>query len=128
MKKSRITIPFGLLLIALFYVFGAVVLLVFLFVDPAQTSSVIGRVHGLPVSIGNWILPLIAVLGLVIAYGLFTLSRWGYMLTLLYLVYFGVVSGGLLRTHNDPIYLGNLVWSIFVIVYLLLVRKRFQSE
>lgn len=128
MKKSRITIPFGLLLIALFYVFGAVVLLVFLFVDPAQTSSVIGRVHGLPVSIGNWILPLIAVLGLVIAYGLFTLSRWGYMLTLLYLVYFGMVSGGLLRTHNDPIYLGNLVWSIFVIVYLLLVRKRFQSE
>jgi hypothetical protein len=128
MAKSRTEMPFCLLLIAVFYTFGAVVLLISLFADPIQTSSVIAKVHGLPLSTGNWILPLIAVLGLLIAYGLFTLSQWGYMLTMLYLAYFGIISGSLLRTHNDPIYLGNLMWSIFVIIYLILVRKRFQPR
>lgn len=128
MKKSIIDVPLGLLLIAVFYVFGAFVLLIFLFVDPNQASSAIAKVHGLPVSTGNWILPLIAVLGLLIAYGLFTLSQCGYMLTMLYLAYFGIVSGLLLKTHYSVVYLGNLIWSIFVIVYLILVRRHFQMK
>ena len=128
MTKPRTEMPFCLLLIAVFYVFGAAVLVIFLFANPIQTSSVIAKVHGLPLSTGNWILPLIAVLGLLISYGLFTLSQWGYVLTMLYLAYFGITSGSLLRTHNDPIYLGNLLWSIFVIIYLVLVRKRFQPR
>lgn len=128
MEKSRINIPIGLLLIVVFYTFGAVVLLMFLFVDPVQTSSVISKVHGLPVPAGNWILPSIAVLGLLIAYGLFTLSRWGYLLTIAYLVYFGSVSVLLLRSHNEAVYLGNLLWSMFVVLYLLLKRRRFQME
>jgi hypothetical protein len=128
MKKLRVNIPFGLLLIATFYMFGAVVLLIFLFANPALTTSVIAESHGLPSSTGVWILPLIAGLALLISYGLFSLSRWGYMLTTLYLAYFGIVSGALLRTHYDPIYLGNLVWSIFVIIYLILVRNRFQPR
>ena len=128
MAKSRTEMPLCLLLIVVFYTLGAVVLLISLFANPIQTSSVIAEVHGLPLSTGNWILPLIAVLGLLIAYGLFTLSQWGYMLTMLYLAYFGIISGSLLRTHDDPIYLGNLLWSIFVIIYLVLVRKRFQPR
>ena len=128
MHKLRTNIPFGLLLIAAFYTFGAVVLLILLFANPIQTSSAIARVHGLPLSAGYWILPFIAGLALLIAYGLFSLSRWGYMLTMLYLAYFGIVSGSLLRTHDDPIYLGNLMWSIFVIIYLVLVRQRFQPR
>lgn len=128
MEKSRINIPIGLLLIVVFYTFGAVVLLMFLFVDPVQTSSVISKVYGLPVPAGNWILPSIAVLGLLIAYGLFTLSRWGYLLTIAYLVYFGSVSVLLLRSHNEAVYLGNLLWSMFVVLYLLLKRRRFQME
>ncbi len=128
MVKSRTNIPLGLLLIATFYTFGAVVLLIMLFANPIQTSSVIARVHGLPLSTGYWILPFIAGLALLIAYGIFTLSQRGYMITMLYLVYFGIVSGSLLRTHNDPIYFGNLMWSIFVIIYLVVVRKRFQPR
>jgi hypothetical protein len=128
MDKLRTNIPFGLLLIATFYTFGAVVLLILLFANPVQTSSVIARVHGLPLSTTYWILPAIAGLALLIAYGLFTLSQWAYVLTMLYLAYFGSISASLLRTHNDPIYLGNLIWSIFVIIYLVLIRKHFQPR
>jgi hypothetical protein len=126
MAKSRTNIPFGLLFIAVFYTFGAVVLLIFLFVDPVKTSSLISEVHGLPVPVGDWILLFTAGLALLIAYGLFSRSRWGYVLTIVYLAYFGSVSTLLLRTHNNAVYLGNLTWSIFVILYLFLIRKQFQ--
>ncbi|HLO16522.1 MAG TPA: hypothetical protein VK206_16945 [Anaerolineales bacterium] len=128
MKKSRINVPLCLLLIGVFYTFGAVVLVIFLVTDPIQASSAIAKVHGLPASTGNWILPLIAVLALLVAYGLFSLSRWGYLLTIMYLGYFGSISTLLFRTHGDVVYLGNLIWSIFVIVYLILVQKRFQMK
>lgn len=127
MEKLRIKIPIGLLLIAVFYTFGSVALLIFLFADPVQTTNVIAKVHGLSGSTGNWILPLVAGLGLLIAYGLFSLARWGYLLTILYLGYFGSVNASLLRTFGDAVYLGNLVWSVFVILYLILVRKGFQT-
>ena len=128
MEKLRTNIPFGLLLIATFYTFGAVVLLISLFANPVQTSSVIAGAHGLPLSTGYWILPVIAGLALLIAYGLFSLSRWGYVLTIIYLGYFGIVSGLLLRIHCSSVYLGNLLWAILVIVYLILVRRRFQMK
>ena len=51
----------------------------------------------------------------------------GYLLTILYLGYFGSVSVMLLRTHGDAVYLGNLIWSVLVILYLAVVRKRFQA-
>jgi hypothetical protein len=127
MAKLRTNIPFGLLLIAVFYTFGSVVLVILLFANPVQTSSVIAGVHGLSLSTGYWILPLIAGLALLIAYGLFSLSRWGYLLTILYLGYFGSVSASLLRTHGEVVYLGNLIWSISVILYLIVIRKRFQA-
>ena len=128
MEKSRTNIPFGLLLIAVFYTFGALVLLIFLFADAVQTSNVIARVHGLPGSTGNWILPLITGLGLLIAYGLFSLSRWGYVLTMLYLAYFGSINGLMLSRHTNALYLGNLVWSLLVIIYLILTFRQFQMR
>lgn len=128
MKKLRTDIPFGLLLIATFYTFGAMVLLILLFANPVQTSRVIAGVHGLPPSTGYWILPVIAGIALLIAYGLFSLSQWGYVLIMLYLAYFGSISALLLTTYNSTVYLGNLLWSIFVILYLLLIRSRFRTE
>ena len=128
MQKLKVNIPFGLLLIAIFYTFGAAVLLILMFEIPLQTSKAIAKAHGLPTSIGNWILPIIAVIALLIAYGLFSLSRWGYVLSILYLAYFGSVNGLILITHADSIYLGNLLWSLLVIIYLILVRRSFQMR
>ena len=128
MKKLRTDIPLGLLLIATFYTFGAMVLLTLLFANPVQTSRVIAGVHGLPLSTGYWILPVIAGIALLIAYGLLSLSQWGYALTMLYLAYFGSISALLLTAYNSTVYLGNLLWSILVILYLLLIRSRFRTE
>lgn len=127
MTKLRGNIPFGLLVITVFYMIGAVLLLILMSANPVQTSNAIAKTHGLPTSTGNWILPLIAGLALLIAYGLFSLSRWGYVLSILYLAYFASVNGLMLTTHADSVYLGNLLWSLLVIIYLVLVRKSFQT-
>lgn len=128
MNQIKITIPFGLALIAIFYMVGAVVLLISLFVNSVQAASVIAQAHGLPASTGAWILLLFAVLALFISYGLFSLSRWGYALTIGYLVYFGSASGMILRAHPTSLHYGNLIWSVTVIIYLILLHKSFMQE
>lgn len=126
--------PFGVLLIAGFYAFGAIVLLLGLFINPTGVSQVIAERHGLLPSFGIAILPIVAALGLVVAYGLYSLSRWGFFVTIAYLIYFGGVSmalGGLnfALTGQEALqtYFGNLIWSVLVITYLVIVRRRFLS-
>jgi len=126
MANLKVNIPFGLLLIAIFYTFGAVVLLILMFANPLETSSAIAKAHALPTSTGNWILPSVAGLALLIAYGLFSLSRWGYVLSILYLAYFGSVSALMFSTQADSVHLGNLLWSLLVLIYLILVRRSFK--
>lgn len=128
MSKNKAKVPLGVLLISSFYVFGAIVLLVFLIINPAQTSSDIAERHGLPASTGIWILPVVAAIGLLIAYGLMSLSRWGYVLTILYLFYFGSVNWFISSTSADLLNFGNLVWSVLLILYLIIVRKRFFEK
>ena len=126
--------PLGVVLIAGFYAFGAIVLLFSLFINPTGVSRVIAERHGLLPSIGTGIIPIVAALGLVIAYGLYSLSRWGFFVTIVYLIYFGCVSialGGLnfARSGQEVLqaYFGNLIWSVIVITYLVIVRRRFLS-
>ena len=53
MEKSSTIIPIGLLPMALFSIYGTVVLLIAFFIDPVKTRNVIAEVHVLPVSSGN---------------------------------------------------------------------------
>ncbi len=126
MNKNKATsVPLGVLLISGFYTFGAIVLLVFLFVNPQTAATQIALRHGLPASTGNWILPLIAGVGLLIAYGLVSLSRWGYWLSIAYLLYFGVVNFYMSGASWVSVYCGDSIWSFLVIAYLIIARKRF---
>jgi hypothetical protein len=125
-------IPAGVLLIAAFYVFGALILLVSIFTNPNGVSPVIAMVHGLSPIMGVEILVAVAALALVLAYGLISLSRWGFYLAILYSVYLGGVSlamGGLNFLWSGQaemqISFGNLLWSALVVIYLVLVRRRF---
>lgn len=117
--------PLGILLIAGFYVFGAIVLLASMFTMPEVVSGQIAERQGLPINIGIGILPLTAILALFMAYGLFSLSSWGFYLTLIYLTYFGSISFLLGGKSGIQPYLGNLLWSMLIIVYLLFKRKAF---
>ena len=126
--------PLGVVLIASFYAFGAIVLLFSLFINPTGVSRIIAERHGLLPSIGIAIIPVIAVLSLIIAYGLYSLSRRGFFVTIAYLIYFGGISialGGLNFALSGQealqAYFGNLLWSVLVIIYLVIVRRRFLS-
>lgn len=125
MNNQKSTLPLGILLIAAFYTLGAVILLLLFFINPTQAASAIALRHGVPPSIGNWILPAIAALALLIAFGLASLSRWGYLLTWMYLLYFGGVNGYLNAGQASWTYLGNVIWACLVLLYLILVRNHF---
>ena len=117
--------PLGVILISGFYTFGAMILFFFFATDPLYASSLIAERHGLLPTTGPWILLLVGATSLLIACGLFSLSRWGYIFTLAYLAYFGGVNFFLSRGQFATIEFGNFIWSLLVIFYLLLIRKRF---
>jgi hypothetical protein len=115
---NRRPVPMGVLLIAAFYLFGAAVLLVSLFTNPVEVSSTIAAAHGLSAAAGTWILPVVAALAVLIAYGLLTGSRWGFFVTIIYTVIFGSVSIWLLIQNFEQPYIGNATWCFLVLVYL----------
>jgi hypothetical protein len=124
--------PLGLRLIALFYMFGAVMLLAGLVIDPASVGETIATVHRLPPIVGAGLVPAIALLALVMAYGLFVGSRLGFFLSVgyqLYLIMVSLILGGLGLNRSgepmNPAFFGNLVWSALVLVYLLAIRGYF---
>jgi hypothetical protein len=118
-------IPVGVLVIASFYLFGAIVLLISLFTNPIGVSRSIADAHGLSPAVDGFILPVVAGIALLIAYGLFTRAQWGYFLSLAYLLIFGCVSLWLLSQRVQQPYIGNAIWSFSVLVYLAWKRRDF---
>ena len=84
-RQSSGAAPLGVVLIASFYVFGAIVLLASLVLNPSEVGRAIAERHGLSPDVGVVILPAVAVLALAISYGLYSLSRWGFYLAIAYL-------------------------------------------
>ncbi len=127
-------LPVGIWLIAAFYIFGALVLVIALFTNNSNVREVIAAAHGLSPNIGAEFVVAVAVLALVLAYGLVSLSRWGFFLAISYSLFLCVISlmsGGLSFAWTGQralqIQFGNLLWSIAVLAYLLLVHRRFLS-
>jgi hypothetical protein len=118
-------VPVGVLLISAFYAFGAIVLLAFQFINPIQVNRIIAERHGLPATTGSWFPYLVAGFALIMAWAIFSLSHWGYMLAVVYLTYFGTVGLFLSKGQVTTIDFGNFIWSFLIIVYLIVIRKRF---
>ncbi len=130
-KKTK-SLPLGILMIASFYAFGALVLLIALFMDASRVGDVIAAAHGLSPTVGSWFVLAVAVLALILAYGLVSLSRWGFFLAVTYsafLCLISLVKGGLSFAWTGQselqVHFGNLLWSAAVLVYLLMMRKPF---
>lgn len=120
-------LPLGVLLIAGFYLFGAGMLMISLFTNPVAVSRSIADAHGLTSVADTVILPIVAGIALLIAYGLLAGARWGYYLTLSYLVIFGGISLFLMARSMEQPYIGNSTWSILVLIYLVWKRNYFLS-
>ncbi|MEJ2600440.1 MAG: hypothetical protein P8Z00_19045, partial [Anaerolineales bacterium] len=96
--------------------------------NPVGVSHSIAGAHGLPSAVEPVVLPIIAGSALLIAYGLYKRSRWGYFLTMTYLVLFGGVSFWLLSQSMQQPYIGNCTWAVSVIFYLLWKRQYFFAS
>ena len=117
--------PLGILLISIFYLFGAVLLFASMFTNYVGVGQQITLVHGLPLAAEMIVLPAIALLALGISCGLFFLTRWGYFLTLIYQICFGTLSLILLLSDGRQPFIGNFIWSGIVVIYLILNRRSF---
>lgn len=131
----RKPIPLGVYLIATFYLFGGLVLLLGTPTGLVDARMAIARTHGLPGLASTAFVLMVALLALVLSYGLISLSRWGYILTIAYalcLVVISLVLGALdfpLRGEEQAqIFFGNFLWSLLVAVYLFLARRHFRSN
>jgi hypothetical protein len=124
---TRKTTPLGVFLIAGFYLFGAIVLVVSLLTNPAAVGRGIADAHGLPPAADAIVLPVIAGTALLIAFGLLTRARWGFALSLTYLTLFGCVSFWLMSQSMQQPYIGNATWSVMALVYLIWRRRYFLS-
>jgi len=127
-------IPVGVLLIAAFYIFGAMVLLIGIFTNPGGVRETVALAHGLSPVIGLEFVLAVAALALVLAYGLVRLSRWGLSLAVgysLYLCLAALFMGGLsfLWTGQPAtrILFGNFLWSGLVVIYLVIARRHFSG-
>jgi hypothetical protein len=117
--------PLGIKLISFFYLFGAVVLIFTMFTNYGEVAEQITLRHGLPLGLKSIILPLVVILAIAIAQGLYSLSKWGYYLSLIYLIYFGAVSLYILSSTMKQPYIGNIIWSLIVVIYLIIKRRLF---
>ena len=124
-KTTYHRVPVGVVMIAAFYVFGTAVLLVALFTNPIRVSRTIADAHGLPSAADVFILPIVAGVALLIGYGLFTLSRWGFFLTVIYVLAFGSINFWLMSQSRQQPYIGNTTWSLLVFIYLIAKRDVF---
>ena len=125
--KNNPNRPLGIVVISIFYLFGAVVLFISMFTNYAGVAEQITLVHGLPISLKLIVLPSVAILAIGISYGLFFLSRWGYYLTIIYLIYFGAISLLLSMPFGKQTFMGNFMWSVLVVTYLLFKRRIFTQ-
>lgn len=114
---------FGISFIGWFYIFGAVILLAATFAGSGNAMSQIAAVHGFPALAGWPMMVVVAILGLTIAYGLLQYTRWGYWLTITYLLYLMVAVPVLSHGHVSAF--GNVIWPLGVVIYLGIKKEHY---
>jgi hypothetical protein len=120
--------PLGIILVSGFYTFGAIVLLIGLFINPIQVNSSIAERHGLPPTTGSWFLLVITGLALIMAWGLFSLSLWGYGLNILGLLSPILAFMGIFLWPVVGFYVFKLVIKHDILAPLQQARKAVESD
>jgi hypothetical protein len=123
--------PIGVTLISYFYLFGAAVLFISaIFYDAGANTIGIAERFGLPHAPERMMRFLIALLSLVLVYGYIRLTNWGYWFMIVYSILFGCISiSALLISNPSPQpFLGNMIFSLVVLMYTIYVRKSFLQS
>ncbi|MED3986838.1 hypothetical protein P4646_22710 [Peribacillus simplex] len=121
--------PLGVSLIGYFYIFGAVILL-FTSIFYDSNANQIGLVtrFGLADIPERLFRVLVALISIVMVYGYMRLEMWGLRLMIGYSILFGVISLTLFFLHNQQPFIGNVIWSIIVLIYSIYVEPSFKMK
>ena len=118
--------PFGVLLISYFYILGAIFLLyTSVFFDANAMQIEISTRFGVPNVPEQLMRVLVALTSLIMAIGYMRLRKWGFWMVIGYSVILGAISFSLTLSHNQQPFIGNMNWSIIVLIYTIFVRKAF---
>lgn len=118
--------PLGVSIIGYFYVFGAVVLVftaIFYQADPDAIS--ISERFGVSILPERMMRIVLALFSLLMVYGYMKLKRWGFWLIVSYSVLFGVISSAIATNQPQQPFIGNVVFSVIVLIYTVYVKGAF---
>lgn len=122
--ENKSKAPWGLKAIIVFYAVGVVAVTITLFTNRVATGSQLALVHGLPGLAGVPAILLTISMGLLVVVGLSSMRPWGYWSTLAYTGFLLVVPP--LTIGGDRVSLfANVVWPVFVLIYLFIKRRLF---
>lgn len=118
--------PLGVSLISYFYLFGAIVLLFTAIFYNADANSIgIAERFGVPNVPERLMRVIVALYSLGMIYGYIRLKKWGFWLMVTHSILFGVISSSLITNSSQHIFIGNLIWSLIVLVYTIYVKNSF---
>lgn len=118
--------PMGVSLIGYFYVFGAVVLVFTAIFYQADADAIsISERFGVSILPERMMRVVLALFSLLMVYGYMKLKRWGFWLFVSYSVLFGVISSVIATNHPQQPFIGNVVFSVIVLIYTVYVRGAF---
>ncbi|MYL61805.1 hypothetical protein GLW07_00410 [Bacillus hwajinpoensis] len=121
--------PIGVTLISYFYLFGAAVLFISAIFNDAGANTIgIAERFGLPYVPERMMRVLVALLSFVLVYGYIRLTNWGYWFMIVYSILFGYMSALLISSPSPQPFLGNVIFSIVVLIYTIYVRKSFLQS
>lgn len=116
----------GVSLIGYFYVFGALVLLFTAIFYQADADAIsISERFGVSILPERMMRIVLALFSLLMVYGYMRLKRWGFWLFLSYSVLFGVISSVIATNQPQQPFIGNVVFSVIVLIYTIYVKGAF---
>jgi hypothetical protein len=116
----------GVSFIGYFYIFGAVVLLFTAIFYHADADAIsISERFGVSILPERMMRIVLALFSLLMVYGYMRLKRWGFWLFLSYSVLFGLISSVIATNQPQQPFIGNVVFSVIVLVYTIYVKGAF---
>ncbi|MEH7455611.1 hypothetical protein [Gottfriedia acidiceleris] len=121
--------PLGISVISYFYIFGAIVLLISsVFFNPSTNSIGIAERFGVSNVSEPLFRVIVAFITLMMIFGYIRLKKWGFWFMISYSVLFGSISLYLSIHHNQQPYIGNMIFTFFILFYTISVKKLFLPK
>ncbi len=118
--------PLGVSIIGYFYIFGSIVLLFTAIFYQADADAIsISERFGVSILPERMMRVILAIFSMLMVYGYMKLKKWGFWLFITYSVLFGFISSVLLTNQPQQPFIGNVVFSVIVLIYTIYVKEAF---